>query len=74
MLVERVWQRIKDTARRNAANRLQLSLEDSEKVVNRIIRSEDGPFPQPAVEFYARELIRLTEEARIAAIPAGTST
>jgi hypothetical protein len=64
MLVERVWQRIKDTARRNAANPLHLSREDSETVVNRIIHREDRPFPQPAVEFYGRELIRLTEEAR----------
>jgi hypothetical protein len=64
MIVERVWQRIKNTARRNAGDPFQLSREDSEKAVNRIIHSVDGPFPEPVVEFYGRELIRLTEEAR----------
>lgn len=64
MPTERVWERIKNTAQRNAAKRLHLSCEDSEKVVSRIVRSEDRPFPQAAVEFYARELIRLTGEAQ----------
>jgi hypothetical protein len=65
MLTEKVWQRIKNTAERDATERSSLSFPEAEKVVKRIIQSEDGPFPQPAVEFYARELIRLTEEARI---------
>jgi hypothetical protein len=65
MITEKVWHRVKDTAQRNAANRLHLSPEDSEKAVNRIIHSVDGPFPQSAVEFYGRELLRLTEEAQI---------
>lgn len=30
--------------------------------MNGIILSEDGPFPDDAVEFYARELIRLVHE------------
>jgi hypothetical protein len=65
MLTERIWQRIKDTARRDAAKRSSLSPPEAEEVVNGIILSEDGPFPKLAIEFYARELIRLTEEARI---------
>jgi hypothetical protein len=65
MLTERVWQRIKDTAQRNADERRRLSRPESEQIVNHIVLSVDGPFPQAAVEFYARELIRLTEEARL---------
>ena len=63
MLTERIWERIKQTAERNAAERRRLSREDSESVVNRIVLSVDGPFPQEAISFYARELIRLTDEA-----------
>ena len=63
MLTDRIWQRIKETAKRNAAKCRRLSRQESESDVRRMISSEDGPFPQAAVEFYARELIRLTDEA-----------
>lgn len=61
-LTERVWQRIKGTAQRCIASRHRPSHAEAEKLVNGIILSEDGPFPEDAVEFYARELIRLVHE------------
>lgn len=63
-IVEAVWRRIKATAERNAAHGIRLSLQESENTVNNIIWSEDGPFPDDAVQFYTRELIRLTDGYR----------
>lgn len=66
-IVEAVWRRIKATAERNAARGIRLSPQESENTVNSIIWSENGPFPDDAVEFYTRELIRLTDEYRAGA-------
>lgn len=67
MLTERVWERVKAAARRNAAEGVRLGFQDSKRVVKGIALGTDGPLPQEAIEFYARELIRLTAEAAGAA-------
>lgn len=61
-LPDRIWKRVKAAAKQNGQRRLRLNPWESEKVVRGIINSEDGPLPEDAVKFYARELIRLTEE------------
>jgi hypothetical protein len=63
-VTELVWQRIKATAQRDAPNRHRLTRAEAEKLVNDIILTQNGPFPDEAVEFYARELIRLIDEGQ----------
>ena len=63
MLTERIWKRIKSEARRNEAEGIRLGHQGSIKVVKGIVLSEDGPLPNEAIEFYARELVRLAIDA-----------
>jgi hypothetical protein len=63
MELERIWESIKETARRHARNKHRLSREEAERVVESICVTEGRlSLPRDAVEYYARELMRLTGE------------
>lgn len=63
MELEQIWQSIKETARRQARNKHGLSREEAERIVELICVSEGRlSLPRDAVEYYARELMRLTGE------------
>ena len=64
MVTEQVWERIKAAAQRNAAKGLRPSLEDSKRVVKGIVLRDNGPMPEEAIDFYARELTRLSSESK----------
>lgn len=61
MAVDRIWLRIKETARRTARRKSPLSPTDAERIVEGIVAEERISVPRDAVEYFARELLRLTE-------------
>lgn len=64
MAVDRIWLRIKEEARRNGARRRSLSRGDAERIIERIVAEERIAVPRDAVEFFARELLRLAENTK----------
>ena len=64
MAVDRIWLRIKEAARRNGRRKRPLSRADAERVIEGIVAEERIAVPRDAVEYFARELLRLAENAR----------
>jgi hypothetical protein len=63
--MDRVWKRLKDRANINADGNLLISMGDARRLVSSIYLDECGKRPQAeTTEFLARELVRLTLEAR----------
>ena len=64
MAVDRIWLRIKETASRNGTRRGPLTRADAERMVERIVADERISVPRDALEYFARELLRLAEDTR----------
>jgi hypothetical protein len=63
MEVDRIWQNVKETALRQARNKHRLSREESERIVESICITEGRlSLPRDAIEYFARELVRLTDD------------
>jgi hypothetical protein len=68
--MDRVWKRLKDRANINADGDLLISMGDARRLVSSIYLDECGKRPQAeTTEFLARELVRLTLEARLSGKP-----
>jgi hypothetical protein len=64
MAVDRVWLGIKKAANLNARRRHRLTRSESERIVRDLCSAEAKiSLPRDAIEYFARELMRLTEEA-----------
>ena len=59
--MHRVWERIKDRAEAHATGKALLSMVDAQRIVVDAFGEEclEGP-PNAVVDFFARELVRLT--------------
>jgi hypothetical protein len=63
--MERVWKRMKVMAAKSARYRTVVSMRESQDVVLKLCRQEKAQIPpQEALRFLAKELVRLTVEAR----------
>ena len=62
MAIDRIWLRIKEAAQGTARRKRPLTLEDSERIVEGIVAEERLMLPRDAVEYFARELMRLSED------------
>jgi hypothetical protein len=63
MAVDRIWLRIKEEARRNGRSRRPLRRADAERIIEGIVAEEQIAVPRDVVEYFARELLRLAENA-----------
>lgn len=65
--IERVWTRMKATANKLADRKTQITIRESRDAVLKFCRQEKANSPpRDALQFLAKELVRLTREARIA--------
>ncbi len=65
MAIERIWQNVKAAAKGTARRRTALTAAESHRIVESICSHEGVPMlPRDALEYLARELVRLSEEAR----------
>lgn len=62
--MERVWTRMKKTAVRSARRKVTINMRDSRNMVLQICRQEKAVTPpRDALQFLAKELMRLTLES-----------
>jgi hypothetical protein len=65
MPIDRIWDSIKETAQRMGRRAKPLGSEESERIVETIcLREGARTVPREALEYLARELLRLAEEGR----------
>jgi hypothetical protein len=65
MAIERIWQGVKDSAKRTQKRKRRLSAEEAERIVESICLKETAvALPREALEYLARELVRLSDDAR----------
>jgi hypothetical protein len=70
--MDRVWKRLTERATMNADRNLLISMGDARRLVSNIYLDECGERPRAeTTEFLARELVRLTLEARDNGKPPG---
>jgi hypothetical protein len=63
MPIDRVWALVKETSQRYGACGRRLSQAEAERVVRAICANDRMPeLPQEAIDYFARELVRLTRE------------
>jgi hypothetical protein len=63
--MERVWKRMKVMAAKSARYRTVVSMRESQDAVLKLCRQEKAQIPpREALQFLAKELVRLTVEAR----------
>jgi len=63
--MERVWARIKASANKFADQKTLISMRESQSVVLKLCRQEKASTPpQDALQYLAKELVRLTLEAQ----------
>jgi len=64
--MERVWTRMKTSANKFAGRKILISMPESQDAVLKFCRQEkaDTP-PRDALQFLAKELVRLTLEAQV---------
>jgi hypothetical protein len=64
--MERVWTRMKARATKFAHHKDLVSMRESQDMVLKLCRQEKAQIPpRDALQFLARELVRLTAEARL---------
>jgi hypothetical protein len=62
--IERVWTRMKVTAAKSAHRKIVINMRESRNTVLKLCRQEKAITPpRDAVQFLAKELVRLTREA-----------
>ena len=63
MAIDQLWLTIKETARQRARRKDRLSLDESTRIVESICMTEGRlSLPRDAIDYFARELVRLTQE------------
>jgi hypothetical protein len=63
--IERVWARMKETAVKSAHRKAVINMRESRITVLKLCRRESAIAPpRDALHFLAKELVRLTREAR----------
>jgi hypothetical protein len=66
--MERVWMRMKASAAKSALRKSLISMRESQDTVLKLCRQEKAEKPpQDALQFLAKELVRLTLEAQFPA-------
>ncbi|MGA8575519.1 MAG: hypothetical protein WB609_07525 [Candidatus Cybelea sp.] len=64
--MERVWTRMKKSANKSADQKILISMRESQNAVLKFCRLEKAETPpRDALQFLAKELMRLTQEAQI---------
>lgn len=64
--MERVWKRMKISANKSAGKKTLISMRESRDAVLKLCRQEKANTPpRDALQFLAKELVRLTLEAQI---------
>jgi hypothetical protein len=65
LTIERIWQGIKESAKQNGRRKRSITMPEAERIVESICQKEAAlTLPREALEYLARELVRLSDEGR----------